>query len=73
MSDANQNTQSTNRPSHVVKTRVGYGENARFIRLGVAYDREDKKGLFVRLTGKQVIENGFYLFPIEEAQAGAGQ
>lgn len=73
MSNTNETTQSTNRPSHVVKTRLGWGENARFIRLGVAYDRQDGKGLYVRLTGKQVIENGFYLFPIEDAQAGAVQ
>ncbi|MEL7197918.1 MAG: hypothetical protein AAGL10_06350 [Pseudomonadota bacterium] len=73
MSNTNENTQTTNRPSHVVKTRLGWGENARFIRLGVAYDREDGNGLYVRLTGKQVIENWFYLFPIENIQTGAAQ
>ncbi len=69
----NQNRPSSSRPSHVVKTRAGYGDKARFIRLGVAYEREGKEGLYVRLTGKQVIDDGFYLFPIEENQAGAAQ
>jgi len=78
MSDTQSNTQNQNppspsRPSHVVKTRTGYGDKARFIRLGVAYEREGKEGLYVRLTGKQVIDDGFYLFPIEENQAGAAQ
>lgn len=79
MSDTQSNTQNQNRPSHVVKTRTGYGDKARFIRLGVAYEREGKEGLYVRLTGKQVIDDGFYLFPIEEnpaptqTNAGAAQ
>lgn len=71
MSNANQNTQNktTTKPSHVVKTRIGYGDNVRFMRLGLAYERPEGKGLYVRLTGKQVIDNGFYLFPIEEKSA----
>ena len=75
MSNAKENTKTKNSPTHVVKSRVGYGERARFERLGVAFDREDGNGLYVKLTGKQVISGGFYLFPIEEtpAQAGAGQ
>lgn len=76
MSNANENTKSKNRPSHVVKALQNPGrKNAYFERLGVAFDREDGEGLYVKLTGKQVISGGFYLFPIEEtpAQAGAGQ
>jgi len=75
MSNASENTKTKARPTHVVKARVGYGERARFERLGVAFDRNDGEGLYVKLTGKQVISSGFYLFPIEDnpVQAGAGQ
>jgi len=69
MSNTNENTQTKNRPTHVVKSRVGYGENVRFERLGVAFNRPTE-GLYVKLTGKQVISGGFYLFPIEEKSEG---
>jgi len=75
MSNTNAKSQTKQKPSHVVKTKTGYGENVCFIRLGAAYERPEGKGLYVRLTGKQVIDNGFYLFPIEDkpAQTGAAQ
>ena len=76
MSDANENTKSKNKPSHVVKALQNAGRrDSYFERLGVAFDRDEGEGLYVKLTGKQVISGGFYLFPIEEApaEAGAGQ
>jgi len=76
MSNTTENTQTKNRPTHVVKSRVGFGENARFERLGVAFTRPTE-GLYVKLTGQQVISGGFYLFPIEEKpedqETGAAQ
>lgn len=66
---SNTNTQTKQKPSHVVKSKTGYGDNVRFLRLGVAYQRPEGKGLYVSLTGKQVINNGFYLFPIKEKPA----
>lgn len=72
MSNTDNTNTTTNRPTHVVKSRTGWGERARFERLGVAFDREDGKGLYVKLTVKQVISGGLYLFPIEDAPAGAG-
>ena len=63
------------RPSHSVKLRKGRGDGATFEQIGVAWRRENGT-VFCKLAGHQVIDGGFYLFPIiprEPAANGAGQ
>jgi len=58
------NTQNTNnRPTHIVRVKTGSGEKARFQTIGSGWQREDQNSFYVKLTGKQVIDSGFYLFP----------
>ncbi|GAB5489656.1 MAG: hypothetical protein Pars2KO_32260 [Parasphingorhabdus sp.] len=58
------NTQNTNnRPTHFVRVKTGSGEKARFQTIGFGWSREDQNSFYVKLTGKQVIDSGFYLFP----------
>ncbi|MXO69041.1 hypothetical protein GRI72_09410 [Altererythrobacter marinus] len=76
MSNANENTKTKNRPTHVLKAlRKAGSKEAYFEQLGIGFSREEGKGFYLKLTGQQVISGGLYLFPIEEkpAQAGAGQ
>lgn len=57
-----------NPPTHVAKVRTGQGENASFERIGVAWAKEDGS-LYVRLSGTQIISDGFALYPVEEGGA----
>jgi hypothetical protein len=57
-----------NPPTHVAKVRTGQGENACFERIGVAWAKEDGS-LYVRLSGTQIISDGFALYPVEEGGA----
>jgi hypothetical protein len=59
---------SGNPPTHVAKIRSGQGENASFERIGVAWAKEDGS-LFVRLSGTQIVSEGFALYPLEEGGA----
>lgn len=59
---------SGNPPTHVAKIRTGQGDNASFERIGVAWAREDGS-LFVRLSGTQILSEGFALYPLEEGGA----
>lgn len=51
-----------NRPTHIVRKRVGHGKNADFETLGVAWSREDGS-LYIKPYGTQIIDGGFYVFP----------
>ncbi len=63
MTTETQTTQSTsNKPTHVARKRIGQGRKAEFETIGVAWVR-DNGSLYLKLTGTQVIDSGFYLFP----------
>ncbi|MCG7870512.1 MAG: hypothetical protein JAZ11_00230 [Candidatus Thiodiazotropha lotti] len=55
------------RPSHIVRKKVGRGKRAEFETLGVAWDRGDGS-LYVKPYGTQIIEGGFYVFPVSADQ-----
>ena len=57
-----------NPPTHIAKMRIVQGENASFERIGIAWAKEDGS-LYVRLSGAQIISNGFALYPVEEGGA----
>ena len=60
-----------NKPTHIVRKRRGHGKNADFETLGVAWDRGDGS-LYIKPYGTQIIEGGFYAFPIDQnAEEGA--
>jgi len=59
-----------NRPTHIVRKKIGTGKKADFETLGVAWDRFDGR-CHVKLYGCQVIEGQFYVFPVkEDAESG---
>lgn len=59
-------TESTgNRPTHIVRKKFGSGKKADFETLGVAWDRGDGS-CYVKLYGTQIVEGGFYVFPVKE-------
>jgi hypothetical protein len=60
----------SNLPTHVAKTRNGYGKNASYERIGVAWKNDDGS-YYVKLHGTQVVSN-FTLYQIAEA-ATAGE
>ena len=66
----NQTAQNTtpstgNKPTHIVRKRLGQGKNADFETLGVAWDREDGS-FYIKPYGTQIVEGGFYLFRIDQ-------
>lgn len=60
-----QNTDAKNLPTHVAKTRTGYGKKATYERIGVAWENEDGS-FYVKLYGTQVVSN-FTLYAIDAA------
>ena len=76
MTEHTHNTETTaparsesNRPTHIVRKKVGRGKNADFETLGVAWDRGDGS-LYIKPYGTQIIEGGFYVFPTPEQESG---
>lgn len=57
-----------NKPTHTIRKRNGKGRNAEFETLGVAWEREGG-GLYIKLYGTQIVEGGFYAFPINTDSA----
>ena len=53
------------RPTHNLCIKQSYGKQAHFETIGVAWEREDS-GLYIKLHGTQIIDSGFYAFPIKE-------
>lgn len=67
--------QDTNKPTHVIRRRIGRGRKAEFETLGVAWTRPDG-GFYSRVYGTQIIEGGFYILPRSsgaEADNGGAQ
>lgn len=59
------NGETKNLPTHVAKTRIGYGKKASYERIGVAWINENGS-VYVKLYGTQVVSN-FTLYEIEAA------
>lgn len=49
--------------THNLRKRVGYGKQAHFETIGVAWSREDG-GFYAKLHGTQIIDSGFYAVPV---------
>ena len=58
-----QNETGKTKPTHNLRKMVGYGKQAHFETIGVAWSREDG-GFYVKLHGTQIIDSGFYAVPI---------
>ena len=67
-SEANAKSES-NRPTHIVRKKIGRGKNTDFETLGVAWDRGDGS-LYIKPYGTQIIEGGFYVFPTQDQGNG---
>jgi hypothetical protein len=67
--DSQSNTETGNRPTHIVRQKSGYGKNTSFETLGVAWSREDGS-LYIKLYGKQVVDGGFYVFAAKDQENG---
>lgn len=60
----NQNAEETsNLPTHVAKTRIGYGKKATYEQIGVAWQNEDGS-FYIKLYGTQVVSN-FSLYSLK--------
>lgn len=53
-------------PTHNIRRKIGYGKQANFETIGVAWERDDG-GLYIKLHGIQVVDSGFYAFAVPEA------
>lgn len=57
-------------PTHVAKTRHGYGKQASYERIGVAWQNEDGS-FYVKLHGTQIVSEGFSIYRFEEQEKAA--
>lgn len=64
MTTEEQQDLKANKPTHIVRKRAGRGSNADFETIGMAWSREDG-GFYVKPYGAQMINGGFYVFPIK--------
>lgn len=55
---------SAKKPTHDAKVRRGEGEKVWHEKIGAAWQREDGS-LFVKLSGTQVVSEGFNLYKVE--------
>ncbi|WP_417832578.1 hypothetical protein [Terasakiella sp.] len=72
MTDTAQNeTQDgkNNLPTHVAKTRIGYGKKATYEQVGVAWQNDDGS-FYIKLYGTQVISS-FSLYSIQAKEQEA--
>lgn len=53
-------------PTHIAKVRHGTGKAAHYERIGVAWESDDGRSVYVRLQGTQIVADGFTLYPIEK-------
>lgn len=76
MTETNNGADNTNgqanRPTMIVKQRVGFGKKATYERIGVAWTNDDGS-LYVKVHGTQVLSGGFVLYPIENDSEKAGE
>lgn len=57
------NRQSNPKPDRIARTKVGHGKNANFETIGMVWSRDDGSE-YVKPYGKQVIDQGFYIFDL---------
>lgn len=64
----NETTQkdTANKPTHRAKVKYGHGKHATYEQIGVAWLNSENGSVYVRLAGKQIVEDGFSLYPIED-------
>jgi hypothetical protein len=65
MTDAiqNESQDKNNLPTHVAKTRIGYGKKATYEQIGVAWKNDDGS-FYIKLYGTQVVSN-FSLYSLQ--------
>ena len=67
--DESQN--GNNKPNFYAKVRHGFGKKASYERIGAAW-RTEEGSIYVKLAGKQVVDQGFTLYAVEDNdKAGA--
>ena len=66
MENQTEQQEGGNQPTHFVNVRHGYGKQATFERIGAAWLNQETGTIWVKLHGKQIIEDGFSLYPIKE-------
>ena len=54
---------NSNQPKYAVKVRDGFGRNAKYERIGVAWENKDGS-IYVKLHGKQIVDQGFTLYEL---------
>jgi len=60
-----------NKPNFYARVRHGFGKKASYERIGAAWLTEDGS-IYVKLAGKQVVDQGFTLYAVEDNdKAGA--
>ena len=60
-----------NKPNFYAKVRHGFGKKASYERIGAAWKTENGS-IYVKLAGKQVVDQGFTLYAVEDNdKAGA--
>ena len=63
--ETQEQNEKSNKPTHRATVRHGVGKKATYEQIGVGWFNEDNASLYVKLTGKQIVEDGFTLYPIE--------
>ena len=58
--------QEANLPGYIAKTRIGYGKQASYERIGVAWKNDDGS-FYVKLYGTQVVSN-FTLYAVSDKE-----
>ncbi|MEQ8694481.1 MAG: hypothetical protein RIC85_04035 [Gammaproteobacteria bacterium] len=61
-----------NKPTMIAKQRVGFGKNATYERLGVAWTNDDGS-LYVKFHGTQIVNGAFVLYPVENDNETSGR
>jgi len=68
---ANETQNGNKKPDFYAKIRHGFGKKASYERIGAAWRTEDG-AIYVKLAGKQLVDQGFMLYEAEDNEkAGA--
>ena len=61
-------TESNNKPTHIAKTRIGYGKNARYEHVGAAWVNPEDDTVYVKLHGTQIIDTPITCYPVKSEE-----